>query len=252
MDFMQVNIFIALLAGLISFISPCVLPLVPIYMAYISGMSVKDLEGEKKPTLKIFINSLFFVLGFTIIFTLFALLFYGASTLFGAGFQIWFNRVAGLVLVIFGLHIMGVITIPFLNYEARINNSSQKKKAGILPSFIMGVVFAAGWSPCVGPILASILTLASDASTAGNAVILLVSYSLGIGIPFILTGLATTRLMKLFKGIKKHYKVVEIVAGAFLIILGILIAFDLISVISSWITRAFPGLSNIEGLLQGK
>jgi len=220
-------------------------------MAYISGMSVKELEGEKRPTLKIFINSLFFVLGFTIIFTLFALLFYGASTLFGSGFQIWFNRVAGLVLVIFGLHIMGVITIPFLNYEARIDNKN-KKKASIFSSFIMGVVFAAGWSPCVGPILASILTLASDSATAGNAVLLLVSYSLGIGIPFILTGLATTKLMNLFKGIKKHYKVVEIVAGGFLIILGILIALDLISVISKWITIAFPGLYEIENLIKIK
>ncbi len=250
---MQLNIFIAFLAGLISFISPCVLPLVPIYIAYISGMSVKDLEGEKKPTLKILVNSLFFVLGFTIIFTLFALLFYGASNLFGNGFQVWFNRIAGLILVIFGLHVMGVITIPFLNYEARIkSDQSKNKNATILSSFVMGVVFAAGWSPCVGPILASILTLAADAKTAGSAIVLLISYSLGIGIPFILTGLATNRLMGLFKNLKKNYKVVEIVAGAFLVILGILIALDLLSVISSWVTRLFPGLAEIEGVIKVK
>lgn len=250
---MQINIFIALIAGLISFISPCVLPLVPIYIAYISGMSVKDLEGEKRPTLKILVNSLFFVLGFTIVFTLFALLFYTATNLFGSGFQVWFNRIAGVVLIIFGLHVMGVITIPFLNYEARIRNDHvDRKKAGILPSFIMGVVFAAGWSPCVGPILASILTLAADASTAGSAIVLLIAYSLGIGIPFILTGLATSRLMGLFKSIKKHYKIVEIIAGGFLVILGILIVFDLLSLISAWMTRALPGLSNIEGILQSK
>lgn len=237
------KIFIAFFGGIISFISPCVLPMIPMYISYISGLSVKEIKGEKRPLMKIFINSLFFVLGFTVIFTLLAALLYLVFSQLG-GAKVWVDRVAGLIIVIFGLHIMGVINIPFLNYEMKMKTG--KAKATFLSSFIMGIAFGAGWTPCIGPILSGILFTSTSSQNPMSAVLLLIVYSLGIGIPFILTGLATAKFLALFDKLKKHYKVVEIVSGIFLVILGILIATNLMSVISAWASQAMPGLSNLE------
>lgn len=241
---MTLNVFIAIFAGIISFISPCVLPLVPMYIAYVSGLSVQEIQSDERPLMKIFVNTLFFVLGFTLVFTVFALLFFTAVNTFGADFKLWFNRIAGLLLIVFGLHTMGVITIPFLNYQASFQNKKSDSPT-LWSSFVMGLIFAAGWTPCVGPILSGILALAGNAGEMGKAAVLLIMYSLGIGIPFVLTGLLTGKLLSLFKNIKKHYKTIEIIAGLFLILLGLLLIFDALSVLSNWLSQ-IPGLADVE------
>jgi len=241
---MTINIFLALFAGVISFISPCVLPLVPMYIAYVSGLSVQEIQSDERPLMKIFINTLFFVIGFTLVFTLFAFLFYTAINTFGADFKLWFNRVAGVFLIIFGLHTMGVFTIPFLNYQASFKNEKSQDPT-LWSSFVMGLIFAAGWTPCVGPILSGILALAGNAGGMSKAAVLLVTYSLGLGIPFILTGLLTGKLLSLFKNIKKHYKLIEIIAGLFLILLGVLLLFDGLTILSNWFSQ-IPGLADVE------
>ncbi|OHD54354.1 MAG: hypothetical protein A2Y33_03740 [Spirochaetes bacterium GWF1_51_8] len=222
MEFTLVNILIAFGGGILSFVSPCVLPLIPMYLAYMTGVSVKDLETDKKPIKKAFINSLFFVFGFTIIFTVFAAIFYIIFNNLG-GVRVWVDRAVALLLIVFALHVMGVITIPFLNYEARMKTET-KKDPSVISSFIMGLVFGAGWTPCIGPILSGILMTATDSGNIAGAIVMLVVYSLGLGVPFILTGIATKTLLKLFKSIKKHMKAVEIVSGVFLIGVALFIA----------------------------
>lgn len=222
MEFSIVNLFIAFGGGILSFVSPCVLPLIPMYLAYMTGVSVKDLDTDKKPIKKALLNSVFFVLGFTVIFTIFASVFYIIFDNLG-GVRIWVDRAVALILIIFALHVMGVITIPFLNYEARMK-SDAKKDPSIISSFIMGIVFGAGWTPCIGPILSGILMTATDSGNMAGAIIMLVVYSLGLGVPFILTGVATKTLLSLFKSIKKHMKTVEIISGIFLIGIALFIA----------------------------
>lgn len=220
---MAVNILIAFLGGFLAFISPCVLPLIPIYIAYISGVSVKELESSKKPFMKTLSNSLFFVLGFTIIFTLLGILFYFLASGLGEH-KIWLSRIGGAILVIFGLQIAGLINIPFLNFSAQA--SGGKKNATVWSSFVMGLVFGAGWTPCVGPILAGILfsATAGDQSMLGSAGLLAI-FSLGLGIPFILTGMLTQSLLSVLGFLKKHARVVEWVSGGFLVVLGLLLTF---------------------------
>ncbi len=242
---MNISLPIAFLGGIISFISPCVLPLIPMYIAYITGVSIQQLkEGEKKPLFKIFLNSLVFVLGFTLIFTILAAILYLFVNNLGSGFKTWFNRIAGTLIAVFGLHVMGVISIPFLNYEVKMD--VKQHKGSLISSFLMGVAFGAGWTPCIGPILSGILFTSAASSNPFSAVLLLIIYSLGIGIPFILTGLATNRLLSIFNVIKKHYKTVEIISGLFLIVLGLMIAFDLIGLVSNWFASTFPALFDIE------
>lgn len=228
-EIMEVGFGLAFLGGIISFVSPCVLPMIPMYIAYMSGISVKELEGNRKPIFRTLMNSIVFVLGFTLIFTVLAALLYLFATSLGQ-FKVWFERLAGLILIIFGLHIMGVINIKFLNYEMKMK--SDKKDPTLISSFVMGLIFGAGWTPCIGPILSGILFSSTSADNVWVAVLQLVVYSLGIGIPFILTGLATKALLNVFKAIKKHYKVVEIISGIFLIIIGVMLIFGWMGVIS--------------------
>ncbi len=222
MEFSIVNLLIAFGGGILSFVSPCVLPLIPMYLAYMTGVSVKDLDTDKKPIKKALLNSIFFVIGFTVIFTIFASVFYIIFDNLG-GVRIWVDRAVALILIVFALHVMGVITIPFLNYEARMK-ADAKKDPSIISSFIMGIVFGAGWTPCIGPILSGILMTATDSGNMLGAVIMLIVYSLGLGVPFILTGVATKTLLSLFKSIKKHMKAVEIISGIFLIGIALFIA----------------------------
>lgn len=238
---------IAFVGGILTFISPCILPLIPIFIAYMSGLSVNELKGDNtdKPTLRIFSHSLFFVVGFTLVFSLLAALFYLFLTALGS-YKIWFNRVAGLIIVIFGLHLARIIQIPFLNYEVKVNK--QFKGKSFTGSFLMGVAFGAGWTPCIGPILSGILFSSSSSSNAFVAVSQLVVYSLGLGIPFILTGLLTSRFLVFFEAIKKHYRVIELIAGLFLVLLGIVVFMNWMGLLSGFFSRLFPGLSTVENI----
>ncbi|MGA2141088.1 MAG: cytochrome c biogenesis protein CcdA [Brevinematales bacterium] len=216
---------IALTGGMITFISPCVLPLVPVYIAYITGISVSDLEsgGKNKPMARIFINTLAFVAGFSIVFSLLAALLFIFLQFLGP-YKEWFNRIAGFVIIIFGLQMAGLLKFKFLSGEAKFSPAVRKISPG--SSFIIGAAFGGGWTPCVGPVLSSIL-LTSTAGTGwtGGAIsiLLLLTYSAGLGVPFILTGLLTGRLFSIFAAVKKNYRVIEIISAIFLVALGVML-----------------------------
>ncbi len=219
----NISLFAAFTAGLISFISPCVLPLIPAYLSFISGVSVEEMKSRDKKSQalkKVSLNTVLFVLGFSVVFV--AL---GASATFIGDFLLsklsLFNKVAGAIIMILGLHLLGVFRIRFLNYEKRFH--AKRRPLGLLGSFLMGLAFAFGWTPCIGPILAGILLLASNQDTVTKGVVLLSSYSLGLGIPFFVTAVSFHSFLSVFGWIKKHFRTVEIISGVFLILVGFLI-----------------------------
>ena len=232
----------AFTGGLISFISPCVLPLIPGYLSFITGLTLDELqskEGKLETIKKTSLNSLFFVLGFSIIFILM-----GASATFLGKFIISkmsiFNKVAGVIIFVFGFHLIGILRIPWLDYEKRFH--AKKKRLGLFESFVIGLAFAFGWSPCIGPILAGILVLASNQETVTQGMGLRLAYSLGLGLPFIVTGIGFNLFLDFFGKVKKHFRTIETVSGLFLMIIGVLIFFDAMGFISSFLVRLFPGL----------
>lgn len=223
---LALNALLAVLFGFISFISPCVLPLIPAYLTYISGVSIEEMRdpAKKRNALaKVFVNSLFFVFGFTIVFVTLGVL----AQLFGAavsGYQTTVWRLLGVVLIIFGLHMTGLIRVPLLLREKRFEG--KKGSLGVFGSLIIGVAFSFGWTPCVGPFLAATLALAANTGTLVHAIILLLVYSAGLGIPFILAGLAINAFFAAFAGIKKFFRLVEVVGGTLLAIMGFLFVYD--------------------------
>ncbi len=236
------NYLIAFLGGIITFISPCVLPMIPMYIAYASGLSVSELKNEMpdshyKPYFKIFVYSLFFVIGFAVIFSLFAALFYFFVQSLGK-YKIWFDRVAGLIIIVFGLHTMGIFTLRFLNYEAKIKTDF--RKTSFFSSFIMGAAFGASWTPCIGPVLSGILFTSTAAETPFISITLLLTFSLGLGIPFVLTGLLTGRLLSLFDFIKRHFNTVKIISGIFLILIGTTLFFGWMGYLSGLFSQVIP------------
>ncbi|RLA88256.1 MAG: cytochrome c biogenesis protein CcdA [Deltaproteobacteria bacterium] len=232
----SITVFTAWVAGIFSFFSPCVLPLVPAYLSLITGISVKEMNEGEKGTVDILIKTLFFIFGFSLIFILL-----GASATFIGKFLLVkgtiFKKIAGIIIVIFGLHMMGLFRIGFLYREKRIH--SEVKSFGILGSFLMGAAFAFGWSPCVGPILGGILALAGTQNSIGKGIMLLSFYSFGLAIPFILLGISFGRFMRVFGKIKPHLRKVEIISGLLLIIVGILIFTDSFSKLSILFVKWF-------------
>ena len=231
----------AFLAGIISFISPCVLPIVPGYISFISGASLKELKNEnpidknrhRALLRRVVANSIVFVLGFSFIFVIMG----ASATAIGQLFhehRTILSRVAGTAIIILGLHTLGLTPIKWLNYEKRFQ--SKAKSIGVISSFLIGLAFALGWSPCIGPILAMVLALAASHETVTQGTTLLAAYSLGLGIPFIATGLAINRFLNVFGYIKKHMKMVEIVAGLLLITMGILVFTDSLQWLSRYLT----------------
>jgi cytochrome c-type biogenesis protein len=219
----NVSLFAAFTAGIISFISPCVLPLIPAYLSFISGVSVEEMKsGDKKSQAlkKVSINTLFFVLGFSFVFTAM-----GASATFIGAFLLsklpLLNKIAGVIIILLGLQIIGVFRIPFLNYEKRFH--TRAKPLGLLGSFLVGLAFAFGWTPCIGPILGGCLLMACNQDTVGKGTVLLATYSLGLGIPFFITAVSFHTFLGVFGWMKKHFRTVEIISGLFLIIVGFLI-----------------------------
>ncbi len=239
------QLLIAFFGGLLSFVSPCVLPLVPAYISYISGVSMDQLtEREKAETVlpNVLVSSLLFVAGFALVFVLLG----ASATYLGrlvAGQMNTLRKVAGVMLVIFGLHTMGLFRIGFLNYEKRFHLKTGKTNH--LQAFIMGIVFAFGWTPCIGPILAGILAMAGTQENVQFGVLLLFVYAMGLGVPFILTGMATTWSLSFFEKIKKHFKAVEITAGILLVCIGSLIFMNRLGYLAGFILDLFPFLSGV-------
>ena len=223
MDPENLSIPIAIFGGLLSFASPCVMPLVPAFLGYLSGTAVNQ-SGESTRRLDTFWHALAFVLGFSVIFV--AL---GAS-LGAIGKLIydwlpWIQKIGGVIIVLFGLHTIGVFKIPFLYQERRLE-MGKKPSWGYFSSFLMGIFFSAGWMPCVGPILAAIYFLASGTQTAAQGALLLGAYSLGLGIPFLIVGLAFQAIAPYLRRLNRYLPIVSTVSGIFLILVGIAIFTD--------------------------
>jgi cytochrome c-type biogenesis protein len=218
---LQVSWIIAFLAGVISFLSPCVLPLIPGYVSMVSKMSFDELtDGETEgKTGRILVPSLLFVLGFSFVFVTL-----GASASYFGTFlhenKVLLLRISGVIIILFGLFSMDILKIPQLYRERRLYFTGGN--LGLIGIFFLGIAFGFGWTPCVGPILASILLYASTAEGAGKGALLLFTYSIGLGLPFIITGLALSKALTAFGWIKRHYGIYKIIVGGSLIIVGIL------------------------------
>jgi len=218
----EVSVLIAFAAGFLSFISPCVLPLVPSYITYITGVSFQDLtdqEKRKKVKWTTLIHSCLFILGFSTVFILM-----GASASYLgqilSKYQTWIMKIGGILIILLGIHFILQI-FPFLQIEKRFE--MKKKPLGYLGSFLVGIVFAAGWTPCIGPILSTILIYASTSQQMTTGIVLLASYSLGLGIPFLLASLAFNLFLSTFEKMRRYMKVVIFISGFFLIGVGILL-----------------------------
>ena len=230
----------AFAAGFLSFVSPCVLPLIPGYVSFVSGVSLEDMRGDAAVTSArrhVLITSLFFVLGFSLVFV--AL---GATASVVGRFlfekQPILAKIAGVLLVIFGLHTMGVFRIGFLESEKRIQ--ANRKPAGALGAVLVGIAFAFGWSPCIGPILGGILALAASKETVWEGVELLAVYSVGLGIPFLLTSIAINQFFAVSKRIRKHYHTIELVSGGLLVAIGVLIFTNQFTIIVRYLQPYLP------------
>ncbi len=219
----NVSIITALIAGVLSFVSPCVLPLIPAYISYISGASLQEIQSGEVSSKKIIINSIAFVLGFSTVFILLG----ASASLIGKVLSRHMNTfkvVAGIIIIIFGLHMTGIIRIKFLNYEKKVQ-VKKSNSATLVGAYLIGIAFSAGWTPCVGPILGAILAAASTYTTMTKGIILLAVYSIGLGIPFILTAWAINKFFAAFKQIRKYFHAIEIISGILLIIVGLLLIF---------------------------
>jgi cytochrome c-type biogenesis protein len=241
----NVSIITAFIFGFISFISPCVLPIVPGYLSFISGVSFEEMQSSENRAAvrkRIMLNALFFILGFSAVFI--AL---GASASVVGQFlreqQNIISKIAGGLIIVFGIHMTGIFKIPFLNYEKRFHTGA--KRMSLLSAFLVGFAFAFGWTPCIGPILAGILVLASRQETVGQGILLLTSYSLGLGIPFFLTGLSITAFYNVFNKFKRHLHKVEIVGGILLILIGVLIMTNYLTILSGYFAKWFPFLNEL-------
>lgn len=242
---LEIGIFSAFIAGILSFISPCVLPLVPVYIGIISYNVVTKEDTVKLPDrLYIFLNSLLFVLGFSVVFIILG----STATFISQVLKNYLNiisRVGGAILIIFGLHYVGLFKIPFLNIEKKFNMPS-KLKAGFLWSFLFGVIFSFGWVPCVGMILSAILLLASRMGTLFQGILLLIVYSAGLGLPFIAASLFVGFFTKFLKKFNRHLNIISIISGIFLIVLGIIFVTDSMTKIIGFLTANIPFLKKIN------
>jgi len=233
----MIELIIALGAGLISFLSPCVLPLIPGYISYISGSSINELVEKKNINL---FPIILFTVGFSIVFIIFG----AASTFLG---QVLLQNsyelriVAGLVIIVLSLHIIGFINLKFLNYEKRIQTNVSKN---FFSPILIGMAFAFGWTPCIGPILGSILVLASTEESLGRGILLLFFYSIGLAIPFILSGYLMQKFLIFSKNFKKNINKVSKIGGIILLLTGLLIITNQLQALGYYLLDVFPFLSN--------
>lgn len=239
------------IAGILTFLAPCTLPLVPGYLGFISGASWEDLKDpakSKKVRWKIFLNGLFFIIGFSAVFIILGTLigFVGATVL--APYRILLGRIGGVFVIIFGLFMLNVLKIPFLAREMQVKTPPIFERGKPLNSFILGSAFAFGWTPCVGPILGSILLLASTSATALEGGFMLTVFSAGLAIPFLLIALGIGSASRYLAHISRYLNVVSIIGGIFLIFLGILLLMGNISLFISWGYRLFQFI-NYDRLL---
>jgi cytochrome c-type biogenesis protein len=244
---LEVSIGAAILAGVISFLSPCVLPLVPPYLCYISGVSLEDLTSSEHPNAKshrwtVLLTGFVFVLGFSTVFTLLG------ATASAAGQVLRENlpllaKIAGAAIIIMGLHFLGLFKIAFLSREARYHQ--QGPSVGLWGAYFIGLAFAFGWTPCIGPVLAAILSVAGSSDSVSRGFILLAAYSLGLGIPFMIAAFSVDSFLSFFRKFRRYMPMVEKFMGVALVITGIAFLTGGMQTMSYWLLEMFPGLASI-------
>lgn len=238
----EIGIVVAAIAGLGSFLAPCILPVIPAFLAYISGTTITDLQRNNGTVnlltnrLNILINTIFFVLGFSIVFSVFGVILNSVLSSNAASLTAGFNQVGGIIIIGFGTFMLLSSRITKLNFEKKILPKGGKSSYPL--SFVFGMAFATGWTPCIGPILGSILTLA--ATTPSQAFSLLLAYSLGLGIPFILMGAFFSKMTRLIRALSRHLRYYSVIMGGFIILLGALVLTNQLATIAS-----FPLLNNL-------
>ena len=232
------EILFALGAGVISFLSPCVLPLIPGYISYISGQNLEQIVEKKQ---KILAKTIIFSLGFSLVFISF-----GATASYFGSFLINYSDtlriIAGIIIIIFSLQIMGVLKLNILNKEKRFYTKNYSNN--LFFPFLVGTAFAFGWTPCIGPVLGSILTLAAVEASILQGIILLSFYSLGLAIPFILSGYGITKFLSVSKNLKKKMRTISLIGGSILLITGLLILMNLLQIVGFYLLEIFPFLEN--------
>ena len=233
-------ILVALSAGILSFLSPCVLPIVPPYIAYMGGITMDEMSSQRSARARAIIAALFFVLGLSTVF-----LFLGfTASIFGQFFlqnQILLSRIAGVVIIIFGLHFLGLYRIPLLDREARLDVGDRGGSA--FGAYILGLAFAFGWTPCIGPQLGIILTLAATEASLARGTLLLGIYAIGLGLPFILTAIFIERATVVMTRMKRHMRLIERIMGLLLVAVGLALLTGAFSAFSFWLLETFPALA---------
>ncbi len=242
---LEIGLLSAFLAGLLGFISPCVLPLVPVYIGMMSKKAIyRDKDIKISERLYLFVNSLLFVLGFTLVFIILG----STATFLGqvlSDYSSIISRVGGAILIIFGLHYMGLFRLKFLNFEKRFQ-MPDSLKSGYLSSFLFGIIFSFGWIPCVGIILSGILLLASQLDTLLQGILLLGVFSAGLGLPFILASIFISFFSRLLKRLNRHLNIVSIISGLFIVALGIVFVTDSTFRMIGWLSRYIPIIDKIN------
>ena len=231
---------IALAAGILSFLSPCVLPIVPPYLAYMGGISMGEMRGDTVARQRVILPALFFVLGLSTVF-----LFLGFTASFLGRFflenQVFLARISGAVVIVFGLHFLGILRIPILDREARL--AAGERGGSAFGAYLLGLAFAFGWTPCIGPQLGAILSIAATEASLARGTALLGVYALGLGLPFLLAAVFIERAMGVMGRLKRHMKVIERAMGVLLIIVGVALVTGAFSAFSFWLLETFPGLA---------
>ncbi len=235
----EVNLPLAVAAGVLGFLSPCIVPLIPGYLSLVSGLSLSAMSpaDRRRHRGQVLVSTAVFVLGFATIFT--AL---GASATVLGNFvlanRVWLGRIGGAVILLLGLWVLGVLKIPGLHRERRVLITG--RRGGVLGAFPVGMAFGFAWTPCVGPVLAAILTLAATSTRTADGAILLLGYSLGLGVPFLVTAALLTSAIDALGWVRRHGRVIEMASGAFLVVMGTALMFDLIFRFNTWILRLVP------------
>ena len=234
MDAPAFGVLIAFSAGLLSFLSPCVLPLIPSYVTFITGLSLDDVQNARRTAL---VHGMLFVLGFTLIFMAMG----AGATLLGQALlkhRDWISRIGGVVIIIFGLYLLGVLNVGFMARERRFHIAD--KPVGYVGTMFVGVAFGAGWTPCLGPILGSILVYTSSQADLGKGLWLLFAYSLGLAVPFLLSAVAIDRFSAFFQRMRKQMVWVSRISGVVMVGIGVLLVTNYFTILSSWLTGLTP------------
>lgn len=241
----DITIFAAFAAGVVSFLSPCVLPLVPPYLCFLAGSSLEELTDEAADTVvrrRVIVASIAFILGFSTVFVALG----ASASVIGQllnEHRLLFGKIAGAIIIIMGLHFLGVFKLSFLNADTRYQHSDRPR--GIFGAYAIGLAFALGWTPCIGPILAAILTVAASEDSVGKGAFMLAVYSAGLGMPFLAAAFGINSFMSFMKRFRRHLGTVEKVMGGLLVITGVMFITGTMQTLSYWLLDVFPFLASI-------